>query len=150
MKFLLDENFPKAAILLLESCGHQAEDIRGTKKEGAEDSVIFQLAQDLNAVFLTTDKDFFHTVPHLFEEHHGVVVIILRQPNRENILSKLDWHKFKAQRKREFSKAVKELNNSKITNSRIIKASIGLNKDKSDYKLSAYLKNPKQIEAVLV
>lgn len=91
MKFLLDENFPKAAILLLESCGHQAEDIRGTKKEGAEDSVIFQLAQDLNAVFLTTDKDFFHTVPHLFEEHHGVVVIILRQPNRENILSKLEW-----------------------------------------------------------
>ncbi len=37
MKFLLDENFPKAAIHLLELRGHQIEDIRGTEKEGVKD-----------------------------------------------------------------------------------------------------------------
>ena len=40
---------------------------------------------------LTTDKDFFHTVPHLFAHHYGVVVVALRQPNRRSILAKMSW-----------------------------------------------------------
>lgn len=51
---------------------------------------MFQKAQNLAAVLLTTDRDFFHTIPHLFESHFGVVVIALRQPNRSAILSRLE------------------------------------------------------------
>lgn len=73
MKFLLDENFPKAACAILKSRGHQVIDIRETE------------------VLLTTDRDFYHTVPYLYPQNHGIVVVALHQPNRENIIKKLSW-----------------------------------------------------------
>ncbi len=91
MRFLLDENFPKAARGQLEALGHEVLDFRGTEDEGIDDAAVFAKSQALGAVLLTTDRDFFHTVPHLFEEHHGVVVVALRQPNRKSILSRLEW-----------------------------------------------------------
>lgn len=91
MKFLLDENFPKAAVDFLRSLGHEAFDFRGTDEEGLDDDAVFKKAQQIGAILLTTDRDFFHTVPHLYETHRGVVVIALRQPNRVAILSRLEW-----------------------------------------------------------
>jgi hypothetical protein len=51
------------------------------------------ISTDVNARGLIpyTDRDFFHTIPDLFESHCGVVVIVLRQPNRTAILSRLEW-----------------------------------------------------------
>jgi predicted nuclease of predicted toxin-antitoxin system len=89
MIFLLDENFPKPAIPILATHGHSAIDVRGTGQEGASDSSLFRLAQDRGAILLTTDKDFFHTVPLTFPRHCGSVVIALDQPNRAAILAKL-------------------------------------------------------------
>ncbi|NIM14794.1 MAG: hypothetical protein GTO45_22630 [Candidatus Aminicenantes bacterium] len=89
MKFFLDENFPKKAAPILESEGFQVFDIRGTQFEGKDDKWLFQKAQEHEAVFLTTDKDFFHTVPFLYESHYGVVVITLSQPDSIKILEKL-------------------------------------------------------------
>ena len=91
MKFLLDENFPKAAHALLTDRGHEVLDVRGGPDEGAEDSSMFEMAQRCEAALLTTDKDFYHTVPHLFPNHYGAVVIAVRQPNRRNILARLVW-----------------------------------------------------------
>jgi predicted nuclease of predicted toxin-antitoxin system len=91
MKFLLDENFPKTAKSYLEHLGHHVFDFRGTAEEGADDFRLFDLAQEHEAVMLTTDRDYFHTVPLLYESHHGVVVIALRQPNRAAIMQKLEW-----------------------------------------------------------
>jgi len=91
MKFFLDENFPKASAVVLGELGHELLDLRGTEFEGATDEFIFQLAQKENAIFLTTDRDFFHTIPHLYQQHAGVVVIALRQPNRARILDRLQW-----------------------------------------------------------
>ena len=69
MIFFLDENFPRAAVDFLVSRGHQAIDIRGAGQEGSDDSAIFAMAQRAGAVFLTTDRDFFHTIPHLEKTH---------------------------------------------------------------------------------
>jgi len=91
MKFFLDENIPKSVSEFLTRHHHEALDIRGTSDEGADDRRIFDLAQKKKAIFLTTDRDFFHTVPHLYKHHFGVVVIALRQPNRHNIQSKVEW-----------------------------------------------------------
>jgi predicted nuclease of predicted toxin-antitoxin system len=91
MRLLLDENFPKAAAGMLEQGGHEVFDFRGTPDEGMEDPSVFAKAQEHDAVLLATDRDFFHTIPHLFETHAGVVVIALRQPNRSAILSRLRW-----------------------------------------------------------
>jgi predicted nuclease of predicted toxin-antitoxin system len=91
VRFFLDENFPRKATTILEAAGHEVFDIRGTKKEGAADRIIFELAQKLQAIFLTTDKDFFHTIPMQFNrKHYGVIIIALRQPNGPAILKKFD------------------------------------------------------------
>lgn len=91
MKFFLDENFPRSAKSFLLSRGHEVADVHDESMQGSTDLAIFEVAQGKASVFLTTDRDFFHTVPHLFEKHHGVVVIALRQPNRKNILDRLKW-----------------------------------------------------------
>lgn len=91
MNFFLDENFPKAAITVLESKGHTVFDIRATEYEGSDDNTIFKMAQKEKAIFLTTDKDFYHTIPTTHENHCGVIVIALHQPNRFNILEKLEY-----------------------------------------------------------
>lgn len=91
MKFLLDENFPRAAIDFLEARGHEVLDFRGTADQGMKDDAVFTRAQRSQAVLLTTDRDFFHTIPHLFGRHFGVIVIALRQPNRAAILARLEW-----------------------------------------------------------
>lgn len=91
MKFFFDENFPKKVAGLLNENDHEVIDIRGTENEGITDKEIFKLAQKNKAIFLTTDKDFFHTIPFNFTKHSGVVVIALDQPNSEKILEKIMW-----------------------------------------------------------
>jgi predicted nuclease of predicted toxin-antitoxin system len=75
MKFFLDENFPKAAEGILEGMGHEVFDLRGSDREGLSDRDIFAEAQRCAAVFLTTDRDFFHTISHLHEKHAGIVML---------------------------------------------------------------------------
>lgn len=91
MKFFLDENFPKTAEMYLTQLGNEVIDIRSTEYEGLDDHSIFKLAQSHSAIFLTTDRDFFHTIPFDFSEHHGAIIIALRQPNRNTITEKLKW-----------------------------------------------------------
>ncbi len=91
MKFFVDENFPKSSVEYLISQSQVVYDIRKTKNEGIADSEIFSLAQREKAVFLTTDKDFYHTIPYLYPNHFGVIVIALRQPNSKSILERLKW-----------------------------------------------------------
>ena len=59
--------------------------------DGATDSDLFDEAQVNNAVFITTDKDFFHTIPNFYKRHSGIIVIALSQPNGSQILDKLTW-----------------------------------------------------------
>ncbi len=91
MRFFLDENIPKNVATFLIKEGHEIIDIRGTEREGLSDKDIFNLAQENEAIFLTTDRDFFHTIPHLYKNHFGIIVFNLKQPNRYNITEKLDW-----------------------------------------------------------
>lgn len=91
MNFFLDENFPKIAGKILEAEGHAVFDIRGTEKEGISDIDIFNISKNSSAVFLTTDKDFYHTIHLTSKPHHGIVIIALAQPNADNIILKLKW-----------------------------------------------------------
>jgi predicted nuclease of predicted toxin-antitoxin system len=89
MKFFLDENFPRPAIAFLESAGHSASHTLQVFPPGTDDAKLFSYAQEQNAMFITTDKDFFHTVPLTFERHSGAIVITLRKPNRADLLRRL-------------------------------------------------------------
>ncbi|MBZ0258390.1 hypothetical protein K8I31_20145, partial [bacterium] len=51
------------------------------------DTLLFEDAQNQNAIFVTTDKDFYHTVPFLYKNRKAAVVVLaLKQPNRAKIL----------------------------------------------------------------
>jgi len=91
MNFLRDQNFPVTCEPLLKEFGHTPCSIVYDPNIGLEDDWLFGEAQKLEAVFLTTDKDFFHTIPWLFPAHAGAVVINLAKPNRAQILEKLRW-----------------------------------------------------------
>jgi len=91
MNFFLDENFQKKAAILLEGKKHVVFDIRGTSQEGLFDLEIIRLAKKKKAIFLTTDRDFSHSIHYTVKPHHGIVVITLRKPDADSILDKLKW-----------------------------------------------------------
>ncbi len=91
MNVFLDENFPRKSTALLEERGFNVFDIRGSQFEGEDDPDIFERALKQQALFLTTDKDFFHTVHFLYPRHYGIIVIALSQPNAAKILDKLKY-----------------------------------------------------------
>lgn len=91
MRFVLDESFPRRAAVLLSQSGHDVIDIRDTHIAGSNDTVVFEYAQKLDAVLLTTDRDFYHTVPFMYESHAGVIVVALSQPNSGRIVERLRW-----------------------------------------------------------
>jgi predicted nuclease of predicted toxin-antitoxin system len=89
MQFFLDENFPRTALTALESAGHTAAHTLQHFPPGTADDVLFAEAQRRNAIFVSTDRDFFHTVPLAFEHHAGAIVITLRKANRADLLRRL-------------------------------------------------------------
>ena len=91
MNFVIDENIPLRVADFLKERNHEIIDFRNSDKEGSDDKVTFSIACEMNAFFLTTDKDFFHTIPFLFKDHPGIIVISLRQPNGRAILEKVRW-----------------------------------------------------------
>lgn len=91
MRFLLDENFPKAVIPVLEAKGHEVDDFRVIGVMGSPDEDILRLAKESSAVILTTDRDFFHTLGQSVSEHCGIIVVALKQPTRAAIVSRIEW-----------------------------------------------------------
>jgi predicted nuclease of predicted toxin-antitoxin system len=89
MKFFLDENFPRPALIFLVSLGHSAAHALDYFPPGTADEKLFARAQSDGAIFITTDKDFFHTIPLAFARHGGAIVITLRKPNRADLLRRL-------------------------------------------------------------
>src|SRR4051812_26350441 len=82
MKILVDENIPRSAVDALRVLGHDVKDIRGTSEQGLTDMVLWDLAQNEGRLLITTDKGFVRRKGTL---HSGIVVVILRQPNRSKI-----------------------------------------------------------------
>jgi predicted nuclease of predicted toxin-antitoxin system len=90
MTFFLDENFPRPALADLHAAGHKASHTLDFFPPGTNDDKLFAHAQQQNAIFITTDKDFYHTVPLAFARHQGAIVITLRKPNRADLLHRLN------------------------------------------------------------
>ena len=91
MRILLDENFPKSAADVIAAAAHEVISFADVCEFGADDEEVFVCAQKLGAVILTSDRDFYHTVPLIHPEHCGIIVVALRQPNRKAILTRLQW-----------------------------------------------------------
>lgn len=86
MRIFVDENIPLMTVTELRSLGHDVHDIRGTVDEGMQDDALWDMAQQEERILITTDKGFTH---YRMRQHHGVLVIQLRQPNRRKIHARI-------------------------------------------------------------
>ena len=82
MRILVDENIPKVTVRELRVLGHDVLDIRGTERQGMFDDELWPLAQAERRMVVTTDKGF---TQYRDQQHHGLLVIRLRQPNEHRI-----------------------------------------------------------------
>ena len=77
MRFLADESCDACMIRALRGAGHDVMAVAQTH-QGADDSVVIQLAVDAERVLITEDKDFGQLVYAAGHDHGGV--IFLRYP----------------------------------------------------------------------
>lgn len=82
MKILVDENIPLMTVQALRESGHDVLDIRGSADEGSADWSLWGIAQQQKRLLISTDKGF---ASHRDEFHWGMLIVRLRQPNREKI-----------------------------------------------------------------
>lgn len=82
MRAIADENIPLRTVRTLRELGHEVTDLRTTEARGLADDDLWRLAQDHRAILITTDKGFCRFRD---ENHFGILVVRLRQPNRERI-----------------------------------------------------------------
>ena len=86
MRILVDENIPLMTVKSLRDMGHDVLDIRGTKNEGITNSKLWILTQKERCLFITTDKGF---TDYRETHHYGILIIRLKQPNRNKIHDKV-------------------------------------------------------------
>lgn len=86
MKMLVDENIPNITVHELGAMGHDVLDIRGTERQGMFDDEPWPLAQAEQRTLVTTDKGFS---AHRDEQHYGLLVVRLRQPNEQRIHARI-------------------------------------------------------------
>lgn len=82
MKIFVDENIPFITVKEMVLQEYDVIDIRGTDDQGIADEVLWQKAQDLQCLLITTDKGF---AVHRDESHYGILIIRLKQPSRQKI-----------------------------------------------------------------
>jgi len=82
MKVLVDENIPKLTVNFLREIGHDVKDIRGTADQGLGDAELWNVAITESRLLITTDKGF---TEYRGAAHYGILIVRLRQPNREKI-----------------------------------------------------------------
>ena len=82
MKILIDENIPAMTVEALRDLKHDVQDIRQTKHKGVDDKILWEIAQREERLLVTTDMGFSS---HREKKHHGVLIVRLKQPNRQKI-----------------------------------------------------------------
>ena len=85
------EGYARAFQLLCDRLELPCWVIQGKAKSSDDDEAVFAAALRQKAVILTSDRDFYHTIPLLHPLHSGIVVVALSQPNRAAIQARLKW-----------------------------------------------------------
>ena len=77
MRFLIDANLPRAAILVCQKFGHQIEFARDIGLAAASDAQIAERARESGAALLTRDLDFADVRRYPPDQYSGIVVLRL-------------------------------------------------------------------------
>ena len=89
MKLIADENISKWTIMKLRNAGYDGLRIQEFLPRGTPDARIIKIAIEHKAILITTDDDFGNTILYPPENHFGVIIVKLHQPNRHLITERL-------------------------------------------------------------
>jgi predicted nuclease of predicted toxin-antitoxin system len=77
MRFLIDANLPRTAIVVCQKFGHQVEFARDIGLAAASDGQIAERARESGAALLTRDLDFADVRRYPPDQYSGIVVLRL-------------------------------------------------------------------------
>jgi predicted nuclease of predicted toxin-antitoxin system len=86
MKFKLDENLPLQIATAIRARMHDIETAGEEGLTGRADADIWQAAQREGRILITQDLDFSDTRKFQPGTHHGIVLIRLQSPSRQNLI----------------------------------------------------------------
>jgi predicted nuclease of predicted toxin-antitoxin system len=89
MKIKLDENLPVRLAILLKNIGHDVDTAYEEQLVGRTDSEIWAAAQRESRFLVTQDMDFSDTRLFAPGTHHGLLLLRLRSPNRQNLAERI-------------------------------------------------------------
>jgi len=77
MRFLLDANMPRSAVVAIQRLGHEAVDVRDVGLGGASDAQIAAYAKEHKLALITRDFDFSDVRNYAPAEYAGIIVLEL-------------------------------------------------------------------------
>lgn len=86
MKIKLDENIPTSLAQILAQFGHDVDTVADEGLNGERDDVVWQETQGAGRFLITQDLDFSDVHRYVPGSHHGILVVRLREPGRENLI----------------------------------------------------------------
>lgn len=88
MKVKLDENLPQHIAVELRARAHEVDTVGEEGLTGRTDAEVWQAAQREGRLLITQDLDFSDTRKFLPGTHHGIVLIRLQSPSRQNLIAR--------------------------------------------------------------
>jgi predicted nuclease of predicted toxin-antitoxin system len=89
MRIKLDENLPQRLSSVLEQLGHDASTANDEGLTGCADREIWEAAQREARFLITQDLDFSDTRQFAPGSHHGVLLVRLHSPSRQNLIERV-------------------------------------------------------------
>jgi len=88
MKVKLDENLPRQIAVELRGRGRDVQTVVEEGLTGRADADLWQAAQREGRLLITQDLDFSDTRKFQPGTHHGIVLIRLQSPSRQNLIAR--------------------------------------------------------------
>jgi predicted nuclease of predicted toxin-antitoxin system len=89
MNIKLDENLPESLSRLLNELGHTVHTVRQEALAGHPDSEIWRVVQVEERFPITQDLGFSDVRKFVPGTHHGILLLRLHTPNRENLIQRV-------------------------------------------------------------
>ncbi len=75
LEFLVDENLPLSAVVVLREQGYRARHVKSIGMQGARDRTLFSQAQEEGWIIITRDLGFGNLLDYPLGTHAGIVVL---------------------------------------------------------------------------
>jgi predicted nuclease of predicted toxin-antitoxin system len=89
MRLKLDENLPTQLSPALRTLGHDVHTVPEEALSGRNDHEIWQTARKESRFLITQDLDFSDSRLFAPGTHHGLLIVRLRSPSKENLIERI-------------------------------------------------------------